>query len=130
MTLYLKWYQRYDRSNLKSQNLLNKSWFLNFDLLYFWYPLRYRVIQYLIWKLLDVVKMGQEGLVVAALLISFKASWKFKIYYINRALSKLNCYALYLPLVNKYSKSKMTKELDWKQNEVFCRCKTRRDLDK
>ena len=26
--------------------------------------------------------------------------------------------------------SKMTKELDWKQNEVFCRCKTRRDLEK
>ena len=26
--------------------------------------------------------------------------------------------------------AKITKELDWKQNEVFCRSKTRRDLEK
>ena len=32
---------------------------------------------------------------MAALLISVKAPQKLKIYYINRALSKLNCYALY-----------------------------------
>ena len=54
--------------------------------------------QYLIRKLLDMVKMGIEGLAVAALLISVKAFQKLKIYYINRALSKLNCYALYLAL--------------------------------
>ena len=57
--------------------------------------MRYRVIQYLIGKLSDMVKMGIEGLAVAALLISVKASQKLKIYYINRTLSKLNCYALY-----------------------------------
>ena len=34
--------------------------------MYFWYPLRYRVIQYLIRKLSDMVKMDQEGLIVAA----------------------------------------------------------------
>ena len=56
--------------------------------------MRYRVTQYLIRKLSDMVKMGIEGLAVAALLISVKASQKLKIYYINRALSKLNCYAL------------------------------------
>ena len=56
----------------------------------------YQVIQYLIGKLSDMVKMGRESLVVAALLISVKASRMLKIYYINRALSKLNCYALYM----------------------------------
>ena len=40
----------------------------NFELSYFWYPLRYRVMQYLIWKLSDMVKNREEGLVVAALL--------------------------------------------------------------
>ena len=65
------------------------------DLSYSFYLFRTRVIQYLIRKLLDMVKMGIEGLAVAALLISVKASQKLKIYYINRALSKLNCYALY-----------------------------------
>ena len=29
-----------------------------------------------------------------------------------------------------WNNPKMTKELDWKQNEVFCRSKTRRDLEK
>ena len=58
--------------------------------------MRYKVTQYLIRKLSDMVKMGIEGLAVAALLISVKASQKLKIYYINRALSKLNCYALYV----------------------------------
>ena len=51
-----------------------------------------KVMQYLIRKLSDMVKMGIEGLAVAAV----KASQKLKIYYINRALSKLNCYALYV----------------------------------
>ena len=32
--------------------------------------------------------MGQEGLVVAALLASIKTSWKVEIYYINGALLK------------------------------------------
>ena len=54
MTLYLKEYQKYDSSKLKRLDLLNKSRFFNFDL---WY----RVIQYLIEKLLDVVNMSQEG---------------------------------------------------------------------
>ena len=39
--------------------LLNKSWTINFDLSYFWYPLSYRVIQYLIWKLSDMIKMSR-----------------------------------------------------------------------
>ena len=51
VTLYLKGYKRYDRSKLKSLNLLNKSWTFNFDLSYFWYPLRKRVTQCLIGKL-------------------------------------------------------------------------------
>ena len=94
MTLYLKGHQKYDRSKLKVQLLLSKFRLFNFDLSYLLYPLRYRVTQYLIRKLSDMVKMGIEGLAVAALLISVKASQKLKIYYINRALSKLNCYAL------------------------------------
>ena len=104
MTLYLKGHQKYDRSKLKVQLLLSKFRLFNFDLSYLLYPLRYRVTQYLIRKLLDMVKMGIEGLAVAALLISVKASQKLKIYYINRALSKLNCYALYNPLSLKILK--------------------------
>ena len=86
MTLYLKAYQNHNRSKLKFQFLLSKFWLLNFDLSHFWYHLRYRVIQYPIEKLLDMVKMGQEGLVVAALLESVRTSWKVTIYYINSAL--------------------------------------------
>ena len=73
MTLYLKGYQKYTRSKFKVQ-ILSKFRLFNFDLSYFLYPLRYRAIQYLVRKLSDMVKMGQEGLVVAALLISVKAS--------------------------------------------------------
>ena len=58
--------------------------------------MRYTVIQYLIKKLSDMVKMGQYSLVVAALLASVKASWKVAIYYINGALLILNHYALYI----------------------------------
>ena len=94
MTLYLKGHQKYDRSKLKVQLLLSKFRLFNFDLSYLLYPLRYRVTQYLIRKLLDMVKMGQESLVAAALLASFRASLKVIIYYINGALLKLNHYAL------------------------------------
>ena len=94
MTLYLKWHQKHDRSKLKVQLLLSKFKLFNFDLLYLLYPLRYKVTQYLIRKLLDMVNMGIKGLAVAALLISFKVPQKLRIYYINRDLSKLNCYAL------------------------------------
>ena len=62
--------------------------------MYLLYPLRYNVTQYLIRKLSDMVKMGIEGSAVAALSISVKVSQKLTIYYINRALSKLNYYAL------------------------------------
>ena len=58
---------------MKVQLLLNKFRLFNFDLSYLLYPLRYRVTQYLIRKLLDMVKMGIEGLAVAALLIPVKA---------------------------------------------------------
>ena len=51
-------------------------------------------MQYLIWKLLDIVKNREEGLIVAALLASVMASWKVAIYYINESLLKLNRYAL------------------------------------
>ena len=116
MTLYLKGHQKYDRSKLKVQLLLSKFRLFNFDLSYLLYPLRYKVTQYLIRKLSDMVKMGIEGLAVAALLISVKASQKLKIYYINRALSKLNCYALYirirslgLIINHEYSKPRISK---------------------
>ena len=52
--------------------------------------MRYRVIQYLIWKLSDMVFMRQEGLAEVVLLASVRASWKVTIYYINGALLKLN----------------------------------------
>ena len=86
----------YKRSKLKSLNLLNKSWSFNFDLSYFWCPLRFSVIQCLIGKFLDLVKMGQDSFVVAAVLASVRASWKVTIYNINGALLILNRYALYL----------------------------------
>ena len=74
MILYLKGYQKYDRLKLKIQLLLSKFRLFNFDLSYFWYQLRFRVIQYLNGKLSDMVKIGQEGLVVAALLASVRTS--------------------------------------------------------
>ena len=74
MTLYLKGYQNYDRSKLKVQLFLSKFRSFNFDLSYFLFPLRYRVTEYLIGKLSDVVKMGQDSLVVDALLESVRAS--------------------------------------------------------
>ena len=48
-----------------------------------------------------MVKMGQKGLVELLLLCLLWGSWKIGIYYINEALSKLNCYALYLFQFNK-----------------------------
>ena len=60
-------YQKYDRSKLKIQLLLSKSRLFKFDLSFFLYHLSYRTIQYLIGKLSDMVKMGKDSLVVAAL---------------------------------------------------------------
>ena len=42
----------------------------NFDQLYFWCPLRYRVIQYLVWKLSLIVKLNSESLGMATFLDS------------------------------------------------------------
>ena len=96
MTLYLKIYWKYNRSNLKHLNLLTKTLTFNFDLSYFWYLLRYRVIQYLIGNSLVVANMSQEGLVVASLLISVRVIWTVTFCYINGggALLKLNSYTL------------------------------------
>ena len=78
------------KSKLKRLNLLNKSWTFNFDLSYFWYSLRYEAIHYLIGKVLDMVKMSQEGSIVIVLLVSVRTSWIVTIYYINEALLILN----------------------------------------
>ena len=67
MALYLKGLQKYDRSKLKILLLLSEFRSFKFDLSYFSSPFRYRVIQYLIGKLSDMVKMIQEGKVVAVL---------------------------------------------------------------
>ena len=45
---YLNGLQKYDRSKLKVLLLLGEFRNSNFDLSYFWYPFRYRVIYYLI----------------------------------------------------------------------------------
>ena len=55
MTLYLKGHQKYDKSKLKVLLLFSKFRCFNYELLYFLYLLRYRVIEYLIGKLLDIV---------------------------------------------------------------------------
>ena len=70
--------------------LLDKSWTVNFSLLYFLYPMKYRAIHYLIGKVSDMVKMSQKGSIVTALLASVRASWKVTIYYINATLLILN----------------------------------------
>ena len=54
MNLYLEGYKKHGRSKLKRLDFLNKGKIFNFDLPYFWYPIRYRVIQYLIGKLTDM----------------------------------------------------------------------------
>ena len=71
VTLCLKVHQKYDRLKLKVWLLSSKFRLFNFDLWYFWYPLRCRVIKYLIWKLSYMVKMGKEGLVERLLLYLF-----------------------------------------------------------
>ena len=75
-------------SNLKRLKLLNINWTYKFDLMYL-IPFRYKFIQYLIEKFWDMVKIRQEGLVVATLLTSVRMSWKVPIYYMNGALSIL-----------------------------------------
>ena len=70
MTLYLKGHQKYNRSKLKVLDLLNRNRTFNFDQLYFWCPLRYRVIQYLVWKLSLIVKLNFESLGMATSLDS------------------------------------------------------------
>ena len=67
MTLYLKGYQKCDKSKLKVQVLSMNS---GVSTLTFQYILRYRVMQYLITNLLVVVKIETRELVVAAFLIS------------------------------------------------------------
>ena len=74
----------------ESSTSLSEFRSFNFDLLYFWYPLRYRVIQYPIGKLSDMVKMIQDDQIMAALSTSIRKSWKVWIYYINGALLILN----------------------------------------
>ena len=53
----LKEYQKYNMSKLKLINLFYRNWTFNFDLLYIWYPLRYRVIQFIIGKLSHMLNM-------------------------------------------------------------------------
>ena len=74
MNLYLMGYQKYQKSKLKVLLFSSECRIFNFDLFYFSSPFRYRLIQYLIGKLSDMVKMGQESLVVASLLVSVRAS--------------------------------------------------------
>ena len=93
--MILKGDWKYDRSKLKLLNSLNKNRTFIFDLLYFWCPLRYRVIQYLILKLSYVVLLSQEGYVLAVLLSCVKSSWKKPFYYIKRLLSNLILTGLY-----------------------------------
>ena len=106
-------YQKYNRSKLKSLNLVNKSWNFNFNVSFFWYPLRYSVEHYLIGKLLDMLQICQESLVLASPLKSFKTtSRRMTIYYINGGLSELNvahCSCLWL----------MTDEIS---NQFICPC--------
>ena len=59
--------------------------------MYFWYPFRYKVIQYLIRKLLNMVKMTQEGLLVAVIIASVRMSWKVPIYYKEVPTKRVFC---------------------------------------
>ena len=61
MTLYLKGLKKYNRLKLKLLHSINKSRTFNFELSYFEYLFRYRVIQYLIGKLSDMVNKSYEG---------------------------------------------------------------------
>ena len=74
MNLYVKEYQKYDKSKLKGLLLLSEFRSFNFDLSNSLSPFRYRVIQYLMGKLLDMVKIIQGGKIVAALSTSISMS--------------------------------------------------------
>ena len=82
----LKRYQKYDSLKMRNLNLLNKNWAFKSDLSYLWYFLRFRVIEYLIKKVLVVVNIIQAGLVLASLLAPVRTFWKVLIYKINEAL--------------------------------------------
>ena len=62
VNLYLNWHRKYERSNLRRLNRLNKNGTLNFDLSYFRCQLRYRFTQYLILKVSLVVLRILVGL--------------------------------------------------------------------
>ena len=69
-------------------------------------------VQYLIWKVSDMVKMNLEDSVVAALLASVRTSWKATIYYINRALLILFWKSLYVHMYRiLYSVTHPTKSI-------------------
>ena len=124
MTLYLKRYQKYDRSKLKNLLLLSEFRSFNFDILYIWSPFRYKVIQYLIGKLLDMVQMIQEGKVVAALSTSIRTSWKTRIYFINRAvwfsIWHTTVYLLQLLWLHQFSRKQWSGRLQhWKMSKKW-----------
>ena len=64
--------------------------------MFFQYPLKFRVIQYLFRKISVVVNMSQEGWGMVAPLKSVRPSWKVPIYYINCALFRFQWPALYV----------------------------------
>ena len=80
MTLYLKEYQKYNRSKLKVLLLLCEFRSCNFDLSYFLSPFRYRITKYLIGKLSDTVKIISEGKVLAVFSTSIRMSYKVGIH--------------------------------------------------
>ena len=62
MSLYLMEYQNYDRSKLKSINLLNKSWTFQLWLVLFLMPLEVQVHTESHWKALRYSKYGSRKL--------------------------------------------------------------------
>ena len=96
MTTYQMGFKKYHWSKFKVLLLLREFRSFYFDWLYFWSPFWYKVIQYLIGKLLDIVKMIQEGKVVAAPSTSIRISWKAGIYFINGTLIIFNLAPLYV----------------------------------
>ena len=60
MSLYLKEYQKYNRSKSKCLNSVNKSRTFKFDLSYFWLPFINHTV--LLWKALRYGKVNSRGL--------------------------------------------------------------------
>ena len=96
MNFYLNWRRNYTWSKLEACFLLSKYQSSSYDHAQFLCQLRLKLVQYVILKLLSIVKRDAKGQRMLAFLRSKTALCKWDIQYIKPALSKQKFSSLYL----------------------------------